>query len=284
MTTPKIGAHVSTAGGLHKAFERAGAIGADCIQIFGATPRSFSVKLPTHAEAELFKKTRKEAGIGPVYLHAPYLINLATPDKILLKKSIALLTAHLKIADIIGAEGLIFHIGSTLGKLELETAERQVAAAMKAAMKGSQGKSALVIENSSGGGGKVGTTPEEIGRILELVDSTRVKVCIDTAHAFESGLIAKYDAENIERFEDEWRREVGLDRIVALHANDSKTPFDSKSDRHENIGEGHIGLAGFRALAKQAHLREKPWLLEVPGFDGEGPDKRNVDILKRCFN
>lgn len=279
----KVGAHVSTAGGLHKAFERARAIGADCIQIFGSTPRSFAVKLPSQAEAELFKKTRKEAGIGPVYLHAPYLINLATPDKTLLKRSTALLTAHLKIADIIGAEGLIFHIGSTLGKLDQEEAERQVAAAMKAAMKGSAGRSALVIENASGGGGKVGAMPEEIGRIMEIVDSTRVKVCIDTAHAFEAGLIARYDDENVERFADEWRRQVGFENIVALHANDSKTPFDSKNDRHENIGQGHIGLAGFKALARNKHFREKPWILEVPGFGNDGPDKRNVDILKKCF-
>ena len=279
----KVGAHVSTAGGLHRAFERARAIGADCIQIFGSTPRSFTVKLPNQAEAELFKKTRKETGIGPVYLHAPYLINLATPDKTLLKRSTTLLAAHLKIADIIGAEGLIFHIGSTLGKLDPEEAEGQVVAAMKMAMKGSAGRSALVIENASGGGGKVGATPEEIGRIMEAIDSARVKVCLDTAHAFEAGLIAKYDGENVERFAEEWRRQIGFENIVALHANDSKTPFDSKSDRHENIGQGHIGLAGFKALARNKHFREKPWILEVPGFTGDGPDKKNVDILKKCF-
>lgn len=283
MFIPKIGAHVSTAGGLYKAFERAAAIGANCIQIFGSTPRSFTVKLPDQAETNLFKRTRKETGIGPVYLHAPYLINIASPDKTLLQKSIALLTAHLKIADILGAEGLIFHIGSTLGKLDQEAAERQVAAAMKAAMKGSMGRAALVIENASGGGGKVGSSPEEIGRIMEIIDSSRVQVCIDTAHAFEAGLIAKYDEENIERFAAEWRRQIGWEHVVALHANDSKTPFDSKNDRHENIGEGHIGLSGFKALAADPHFREKPWLLEVPGFDGQGPDKKNVDILKHCF-
>jgi deoxyribonuclease-4 len=283
MFVPKIGAHVSAAGGLHKAFLRAAAIGANCIQIFGSTPRSFQVVFPTQAEVELFKKQRKETGIGPVFLHAPYLVNLATPDAGALKRSVALLTAHFKISEMIGAEGLIFHIGSTLGKLAAEEAERQVAMAMKAVLKGVPGKVHLIIENASGGGGKVGSAPDEIGRIIDLVSSPRVKVCIDTAHAFEAGLIAKYDDENVEAFAAAWRREVGLENIAALHVNDSKTAFDSKSDRHENIGEGRIGLSGFKALAKEKHFRELPWLLEVPGFTGGGPDKRNVDILKKCF-
>ncbi len=283
MFVPKIGAHVSAAGGLHNAFLRAAAIGANCIQIFGSTPRSFRAIFPSQAEVKLFKKTQKETGIGPVFLHAPYLVNLATPEDGGLKKSVALLTAHLKIAEMIGAEGLVFHIGSTLGKLAPERAERQVAMAMKAILKGVPGEVHLIIENASGGGGKVGSTPDEIGRIMGLISSPRVKVCIDTAHAFEAGLIAKYDDEDVEKFAAAWRRAVGLENVVVLHANDSKTAFNSKSDRHENIGEGYIGLAGFRALAKEKHLRALPWILEVPGFKGDGPDKRNVDILKQCF-
>ncbi len=279
----KIGAHVSTAGGLHKACERAEAIGANCIQIFGSTPRSFKVAFPDKTETERFKSERKKKGIGPVYLHAPYLINLATPDKVLLGKSVKLLSDHFKIAEAIGAEGIIFHIGSTLGKLSADEAEQQVAAAMKAVLKNVPGKGHLVIENASGGGGKVGSAPDEIGRIMELTSSARVKVCVDTAHAFEAGLIAKYTPEGIERFSGEWRRGVGLENVVALHVNDSKTPFDSKSDRHENIGEGHIGFQGFKALAKENPWRDLPWLLEVPGFDNAGPDKKNIDILKKCF-
>ncbi len=282
--SPKIGAHVSSAGGLHKAFERAEAIGANCIQVFGSTPRSFRVLFPNRSEVELFKKMRKESGIGPVYLHAPYLINLVTPESGLLKRSIGLLAAHFKIAEMIGAEGIIFHIGSTLGKLSALEAERQVAAAMRTILKKIPGKSRLVIENASGGGGKVGVTPEEIGRIMKLIGSPRVKVCVDTAHAFEAGLIERYAPAEIERFTKEWSRTVGMANVVAIHANDSKTPFNSKSDRHENIGAGHIGLQGFKALAREKAWRDEPWFLEVPGFKGEGVDKKNVDILKRCFD
>jgi endonuclease IV len=106
---------------------------------------------------------------------------------------------------------------------------------------------------------------------------------LDTAHAFESGIIREYGAPEIKRFIDEWDKAVGLGNIVAIHANDSKTPWNSHNDRHENIGAGHIGLQGFRVLAKEKRLWDKAWLLEVPGFKNEGPDKKNVDILKKCF-
>ena len=110
----------------------------------------------------------------------------------------------------------------------------------------------------------------------------RVKVCLDTAHAYESGII-KYDTADIEIFVDKMDKEIGLNNIVAIHANDSKTLWNSHNDRHENIGAGYIGLPGFKALAKEKRLWDKTWLLEVPGFENEGPDKKNVEILKKCF-
>ncbi|MGC9603449.1 MAG: deoxyribonuclease IV [Minisyncoccia bacterium] len=282
MEKPKIGAHVSTAGGLFTAFERAREIGADCIQIFGASPRMWYAKLPSGEEINKFKEEEKRSGIGPVYLHAPYLINLGTPNGDLLSKSIKNLSAHFKIAELIGAAGVIFHIGSSTGMDKKKSIE-QVITAIEKVLHEVSGKSFLVIENNAGGGEKIGKTIEELAYIFEKVGSKRAKVCLDTAHAFESGIIKEYRTPDIKKFVDELDKEIGLQNIVAIHANDSKTPWNSHNDRHENIGEGHIGLAGFKELAKEKRLWDKAWLLEVPGFKDEGPDKKNVDILKSCF-
>lgn len=281
MTKPKIGAHVSTTGGLFTAFERAKEIGAECIQIFGASPRTWQVKLPNEEEIRKFKEEEKKTGIGPVYLHASYLVNLGSPNPDLVSKSIKSLSDHLKIAELIGAAGLIFHIGSSAG-MDKEKSFNQTIFGMKKVLADVPGKSFLVMENNAGGGEKIGKTIEELAFIFKKLGSKRVKVCLDTAHAFESGII-RYDAADIGVFTDKIDREVGLENIVAIHANDSKTLWNSHNDRHENIGEGHIGFPGFKALAKEKRLWDKAWLLEVPGFYDEGPDKKNVEILKKCF-
>lgn len=280
---PLIGGHVSVAGGLWNAFSNARAIGAECIQIFGANPRGYAAPMPLKATIEKYHEARKaHPEVQKVYLHAGYLVNLASPVADALAKSIANLAAHLQIAELLEANGLIFHIGS--GKESPKAiALKQVISAMKTVLEQAPGKAHLLIENAAGGGAKIGAVPEEIGQIMKGVNSKRVKVCIDTAHSFESGLIEGYTKPNVEVFLKRWDEAVGLENVHALHVNDSKTEFNSHHDRHENIGEGYIGLAGFQQLAKTPTLHDKAWLLEVPGFDDSGPDKKNVDILKRLF-
>jgi len=280
-TIPKIGAHVSTAGGLANAIANAQTIGAECIQIFGANPRQWYTKHPSAEDVAVFKSEREKSGIGPVFLHASYLPNLASPQADLLKKSIKNLADHLAIANAIGAEGLIFHPGSGKGTARKKALDQE-AKAMKEILKKVPGEALLIMENTAGGGDKIGSM-EDIAYLLKKVNSPRVKVCIDTAHAFEGGMIETYDTPSIKKFCDEWDAALGLEHIHVLHVNDSKTAYNSHHDRHENIGEGHIGLNGFKALAKEKRLRDKAWILEVPGFDDNGPDKKNVDILKRCF-
>ena len=119
--------------------------------------------------------------------------------------------------------------------------------------------------------------------MLKAVASERIRVCLDTAHAFEAGLL-RYAPDEIKKICDEFDDLIGLDNLVVLHINDSKSVFDSHHDRHENIGEGHIGIEGFRSLAREQRLHNKAWILEVPGFNNEGPDKKNVDILRSCFS
>ena len=297
---PIIGAHVSAAGGLHQAIENANKIGADCIQIFGASPRAYEVKIPAAEEVKKYKAALKQSKIGPVFLHAAYLVNLASPNSYVRRQSVKNLAGHLKIAEMIGAQGLIFHIGSGKDSSRAEAINKTVVG-IKEVLKKVSGKTQLIMENTAGGGNSIGDTAEEIGAVLKKVKSTRVypvksrlagilpkaklfdrvKVCIDTAHAFEAGVINEYTPANVKKFLNELDKQIGLANIVAFHVNDSKTLAGSHHDRHENIGQGHIGLAGFKNLARDKRMKNMPWILEVPGFKDEGPDKRNVEILKK---
>ncbi|MBI3627845.1 MAG: deoxyribonuclease IV [Candidatus Sungbacteria bacterium] len=282
MKRPKLGAHVSVAGKLSNGIERAQSIGAECIQIFGASPKQWAVRGHEARDIEDFKKAREAAGIGPVYLHAAYLVNLCSPDSSSRQKSEVNLADHLKIASAIGAEGLIFHIGS--GKeMPKDKALAIVVESIQRILLHVPGLAQLVIENSAGGGQKIGGNPEEIGEILSRVKSSRLKVCWDTAHAFESGIIEEYDAKRTKGMAKRLDQAFGMDALVAMHINDSKTAFNSRHDRHENIGQGHIGLEGFKVLAREKLFADAAWILEVPGFDGTGPDKKNIEILHSLF-
>jgi deoxyribonuclease-4 len=276
---PQIGAHVKTAGGIYKCFENAEKIGASCIQIFGASPRMWTAKLPKTADLEKFFKEQKRTKIKKVFLHASYLVNIATPDKELYEKSIKSLTDHLKIAEELKAEGLIYHIGSTKGS-SLEESEKRVAEGMNAVLKNVKGNSKLIMENSAGGGNKVGLNLEEIGAIYNLAKNPRIKVCIDTAHAFGSGMIETYSPAELNQFVKDSNKAFGLENLIVMHINDSLVPFNSKKDRHANIGKGEIGLEAFKNLAENKYLGSLPWILEVPGFKNEGPDKENIEILR----
>ncbi|OGZ45850.1 MAG: hypothetical protein A3C84_03630 [Candidatus Ryanbacteria bacterium RIFCSPHIGHO2_02_FULL_48_12] len=279
---PYIGGHVSVAGGLHLGIQNAEEIGARAIQFFGASPRMWYAKQPSEQDVALYKEKAKASSVARAYLHAPYLVNLASPDGEMIKKSVKNLSDHLQIAQRIGANGLIFHVGSGKEIPKAEAMERAIEA-MSFVLESVPGDVELVIENAAGGGQKLGASAHEIGEMLERIDSPRLKVCFDTAHAFEAGIIESYTPEHIKKLFDEWDREVGMQNIVALHVNDSKTAYNSHHDRHENIGEGHIGLLGFQNLAREARLHDKAWILEVPGFDGMGPDKKNIEILHACF-
>lgn len=279
---PKLGGHVSVAGGLYRAIENAEAIGAECIQIFGATPREWNAKIPSDGDIKKFKKYRKKSNVNAVYLHSAYLANISSPDEMIGFKSIKNLSDHLKIAEVIGANGLIFHLGS--GKeLPKDEAIQKAVEGMKEILKNVPGTMELVMENSAGGGQKLGATAKEMGILMKKMNSERIKICFDTANAFEAGIIENYTDDGVKKLFDEWNEEVGLENIVALHVNDSKTVFDSRHDKHENIGKGCIGLDGFKTLAKEKRLYRAVWILEVPGFDDKGPDKKNMEILRSCF-
>jgi deoxyribonuclease-4 len=274
----KVGAHVSASGGLAKAFDRALAIGAETIQIYGSAPQSWRVTEHSDADVERFRARGAETGIQPVFIHGAYLVNLGTADPTLLSRSVGSLKFSLKLCSRIGAGGLIFHIGSHKGS-GFEAVLGQIVDSVRAALDATPDDARLILENSAGMGGSVGSKFSELGAILRQVDSPRVKVCLDTQHSYAAG----YDvasAEGLEATIEEFEREVGLDALVALHANDSKIPLAGGVDRHENIGEGQIGRDGFLTIMRHPAFRAVPFILEVPGFERKGPDKENVDILR----
>ncbi len=276
----KIGAHVSIAGSLDSAIDRAVEIGAECIQIFGSAPQSWQPFIFPLDQVESFNRKREEARIAPVFLHSIYLINLASSNHFILGNSIASLERYLKFGKVIGAEGVVFHVGSHRGRGFAEVSG-QVAEAI-AQILAREGIGRLVIENSAGAGGIIGGRFKEIGALVRAVNTPRLAVCLDTAHAFESG----YDirtSEGLERTLAEFDREIGLERLVLIHANDSKTPLGSNRDRHENIGEGEIGLRGFAKIINHPSLRDLPFIIETPGFGQTGPDRNNMEILRKLL-
>jgi deoxyribonuclease-4 len=279
----RIGAHVSTSGGLLKGIERAQAMGAETLQIFGAAPQSWRRKVYSQEEGEAFRAAVQAADIWPVFIHGVYLVNLATSIPENLAKSQGALIADMHVSALIGAKGVIFHIGSHRGAGFQQTLT-QIVNSIRRVLDETPEETWLILENSAGMGDSVGSRFEELAAIMNGVASPQVRVCLDTQHAFASGYQVA-TAEGLTQTIDEFEREVGLAHLVAVHANDSKCPLGGGVDRHENIGEGHIGREGFQVIMAHPALQDQPFLLEVPGFPKEGkkpegPDKENVDILK----
>ncbi len=276
----QIGVHVSVAGGLANGLVHAELLDIDTIQVFGSSPRQWRVRQPTERELSDYWAKQKERPVEPVFLHAPYMINLATENKEIRTKSIEALAGHLMIAEKIEAAGLVFHAGSSPGTKK-DVLERIVWGIVEV-LERTPGSAQLIVENSARSGTKAGVSPAELGFIVGAIDSRRVAACLDTAHAFQSGVL-HCGPDRIGRYLEEWEDKLGLENLRLLHANDSATEFNSGRDLHANIGEGFIGLEGFRALAEQPALQQLPWILEVPGFGGKGPDPENVERLRECF-
>lgn len=281
---PLLGMHVSAAGGAYRAIGRGDDMGADVIQIFGASPRSYSAPLPSEEDLQLLSEARAKSKIGAIFLHAAYLVNLSSDNPALRAKSEKNLAAHMAIAEAYGADGLVFHPGSYGAQLP-EQGIALTAEGMRKVLEAVPGKTRLLIENTAGGGTKLGGVPEEIAAMLEAVNMPeRTGCCLDTAHAFESGIVMDYaDPEELSSFLERWNSTVGFNRTYALHANDSKTVAGSHHDKHENIGDGHIGSEGLGALAKSGAFNHASWMLEVPGIEGLGPDEENLKRLRALF-
>lgn len=274
----KIGAHVKTSGGVDKAIDRAEEMGAEAIQMFSGAPQAWRRKDYRPEEVEAYRARAAETGIQPAFVHGVYLVNLATDNQEHLAKSLDALTHDMNVCHLLGASGVIFHLGSHRGA-GYDHVFPQVVDSVRRIVEATPEDTWLILENSASMGGSVGSKFDQLGQIIRGAGNPRVKMCLDTQHMFAAGYDVKTKG-GLGAAMSEFAAEVGLDTLVAVHANDSKCPLAGGVDRHENIGEGHIGLDGLQNVISHPAFRDVPFLLEVPGFDNQGPDRRNVEILK----
>lgn len=273
----KIGAHVSSAGSLSNSFLNAQRIGASCTQIFITPPQQWFAKKYQEQDIKNYQQAQKSSGIGPNFIHGIYLINLATDNLVSLAKAIEWLSYSLNTASSLGIKGTIFHLGSGKDKSFADCLP-QVTHAIKTILQKSEGAD-LILENCAGAGNLIGDSLWQLAQIIEQVKNPRLKVCLDTQHLFASGLDIR-ETDQVDQLLAEFNSSIGLENLVAIHINDSKVEFASKRDRHENIGEGKIGLSAFGYILNHPKLANLPFILEVPGFAGQGPDQENINILK----
>ena len=274
-----IGAHVSTAGGVEKSIKRAQDIGAECMQVFASSPRTWKFRPIPDDNASKFRTAASEASMGPTVLHASYLVAIASSDPALVERSVQSLINHLRASEQLGALGLIFHPASHKGR-GFDAVFDQFVTSVQTVLEEAPGESLLMLETSAGSGDHIGSKFEELGKLIKAIDNPRIAVCLDTQHVWAAG----YDIVDKDGFEatiDEFDRDIGLDLLRSVHANDSKRELGSSVDRHDNIGEGLIGEAGFANVMSHPAFKDLPFYLEVPGFDKSGPDKPNVEALKR---
>lgn len=273
----KFGCHISSRDPFSESVIRAKLAGCEAMQIFANPPQRWNPISIPDSEIKNFNKLNAKANINPVVIHGIYLINLASDNPFFYQASIKSLIDDMKKAKEIGALGVNFHVGSTKGK-KLEEVLTKVVLAIKDILAAVPEGPYLIIENSAGAGSVIGDEFKEIGAIINAVKSDRLKVTLDTAHSFESG----YDistATGIDQTIDEFDKEIGLEKLVCLHLNDSATPLKSAHDRHADIGQGHIGIEGFRRIVNHPHLKDLPGILETPSLKGKG-DIDNLKILR----
>jgi deoxyribonuclease-4 len=271
------GAHLSSAGGIDKAADRAIEIGAEAVQVFVQSPRMWRGVNHKPENVARFKQRCDEGGLREAVTHAIYLINIASDDKELYRKSTDTLKRTMSVAEDLGLSSVIFHPGShkTSG---FDSCTKRLVKAVKETLKAADDPW-LLLENSAGAGGTVGRTIDELARLIDLAGAPdRLGVCIDTCHWYVSGVDVTdpdvLDAE-LERFD----RMIGLNRLRALHINDSKTPLGSNRDRHDNIGEGLLGK-GLGTFLGHPKLQDIVAILEVPGENREGPNANEIKKVR----
>lgn len=272
----RIGLHVHVAGGYAKAVEHAKRAGSSAMQVFSTNPRSYRTTAIDGVALDNFARLRREAGIDPCAIHTPYLINLASADPKIAAGSLHLLENDLAVAARGGMRFVNTHLGS-YGARDRAQAFTEICRALETALAAIAPGVFLVLENSAGAGNLAGGTLHELGKFAASLAHPQMGVCLDTAHAWAAGYAIDGKA-GVDRFLDEADREIGLERILMFHFNDTQVELGASRDRHWHIGEGRIGFEGFRALLAQPELRDKVAILETPGDDAD--DLRNMQTIR----
>ncbi|WP_297456258.1 deoxyribonuclease IV [Persephonella sp.] len=276
----KIGTHVSSAKSLDLVFDRGKEIGADTIQFFVSSPRSWAWKERTEEEKTLFLQKREETGIQPVVVHASYLFNLASADENLRKKSINGVINELKLCEELRIDYYVIHAGKAKGQPE-EQAIQNIIESLKIVFSEVQLKNTtFLFETLAGQKGEIGKTTDEIVALMEPFPNIKTGVCLDTCHLYSAGYKIN-EEEKFFEYKEELKEKIGLEKVKVIHCNDSKTPFNSRRDRHEHIGEGSIGLKGFELFLNDEYFKNLPFILETPK-EGDW-DLINMERLKNLI-
>jgi deoxyribonuclease IV len=277
----KLGIHVSIAGHIYEAVDRAAALGCNTFQIFSRNPRGWEALALVPDDVGEFKKRRKEKKISPVVVHIPYLINLCSGDDALWRKSVDAYIEDIKRADMLGADYFVTHLGSPKEKGRDYGIER-FSKGMSEAIFKAKPRLAILLENTAGGGDSIGSKFEDIAEILEDVKARTgvdAGMCLDTAHTFEAG----FDDSTKEGLEATLKKidsTVGLGKIKVIHFNDSLSEMGSHNDRHWHIGKGKIGADGMKRIVNHLKLKDCAFILETPK-DTEDADKKNLAVARR---
>ena len=273
-----IGAHVSTAGGLAKAVERAIERECDALQIFNQSPRQWKPTNYSDADFAAFREARDQTRIDGVLIHAVYLVNCASEDAELRAKSLTSLKHSLRVGDAIGADAVVLHAGSAL-QGDVGAAIARAGEVIKAALDETD-RCPLHLENTAGTGGTLGRSFSELAALLEAGGGgNRLGVCLDSCHLLASGYDVR-DAASVRATVDAFEEEVGLDRLGSLHVNDSQTAMGSNRDRHAPLGEGEIGEAGCAAFLSEPAFDGLPTVFEGPGMSGKNVEAGDIRRMR----
>ncbi len=271
-----LGSHVSIAGGYMTALEEAKALNMDAIQIFSKNQRTWSERVVTDEESNMFRKNMPLYGVKQAFSHAIYLINLGTEKEALAEKSIQALVHELARCEALGLTHTVLHPGAAGESTTTEGISR-IAKRLKTIFKlAGKGSTKILLENTSGQGTSIGGKLEHLSELLQQTGSSRVGICIDTCHAFASGYDIRTEG-GMQEFIDGVDAKIGLKHLLCFHLNDSKGPLGSKLDRHENIGKGELGLTPFKYILK--HFEHVPKVLETAKEDDA--DRKNLTLLRQ---
>jgi deoxyribonuclease-4 len=262
-----LGAHVSTQGGVHNALARGKAIGATAIQVFTKTPNQWREPALTEESRTAFRRERDRSEIAQIVAHDSYLINLATPDPVLSARSVESFTNELRRCDLLGIPAVVSHPGNFID--DRDAGVRRNADAITRCLQAVPGDVMIFLENTAGSGSCLGATFEELAAIRESVEESvrhRVAFCVDTCHLYSAGYDLVGDYDGVWR---RWKRAIGFGLLRCIHLNDSKTPFGSRRDRHELIGEGSLGPGPFRRIMRDSRFRKVMKVIETPKGDDE---------------
>ncbi len=277
----RFGAHMSIAGGLHLAFERAAAVGCDCFQIFVKNQRQWRVDPLEPDQIRAWRQARRATRVKTVIAHGSYLINLACPDEALWEKSIAAVVDELDRCEQLNIGWLVIHPGAHLGRDE-SWGLRRIARAVNITIRRTRGYQVRVtLETTAGQGTNLGYRFEQLAAIMMRIrEPERVAVCLDTSHVFAAGYNLSSTEGYAATFAD-FDKYIGRDKLACIHVNDSLKPCGERIDRHEHIGKGQIGSKAFRRLVNDPHLRGCPMILETPkGQDARGRDLDRVNLAR----